>query len=284
MRMAQIYDGLDDAGKAEQLRREAEDLYRRFNERFWMEDEGCYALGLDADKRQIDAVASNAGHCLWAGIVPPERARRLAGRLFRPDMWCGWGIRTLSAKNPAYNPYSYQRGSVWPHDNGIIAAGLKRYGFADEANRIAEGIFAAATYFNSYRLPEVFSGLARRPGTFPAQYIGANIPQAWAAGSIIHLLQTMLGLRADAPNRVLYANPTLPPWLPDLALEGLRVGGSVVDLRFWREGDVSYFESRHVQGKKIKVELERTEPPVPDTSLLLSAGGIETAGDSEAER
>jgi glycogen debranching enzyme len=260
-RMAEIYDLLGDSNKAERLRREAEELSQRFNERFWMEDEDCYALGLDADKRQIDAIASNAGHCLWSGIVPPERARRLADRLFRPDMWCGWGIRTLSSRNPAYNPYSYQRGSVWPHDNGIIAAGLKRYGFADHANKIAEGIFAAASYFNSYRLPEVFSGLERRPGTFPAQYIGANIPQAWAAGSVIHLLQTILGIRADAPNHVLYVNPTLPDWLPALELEWLRIGDSILDIRFWRDGDGSHFEAGHVQGRKIRVEREATRAP-----------------------
>lgn len=265
-RMAEIYSVLGDAGRAAQLRREAEALRDTFNERYWMEDEGCYALGLDADKRQIDAVASNTGHCLWSGIAPPDRAKRIVDRLFRPDMWCGWGIRTLSSKNPAYNPYSYQRGSVWPHDNGIIAAGLKRYGFADAVNKVAEGIFAAASDFNSYRLPEVFSGLERRPSSFPAQYIGANIPQAWAAGSVIHLLQTILGLRADAPNGVLYVNPTLPDWLPELELEWLRVGDSALDLRFWRDGDDSRFEAKHMQGKRIKVALEGPELPVPCAS------------------
>jgi len=269
-RMAEIYELLGEADQATELRLAAAELRRNFNERYWMEDEGCYALGLDADKRQIDAVASNAGHCLWSGIVPPERAVRIVDRLFRSDMWCGWGIRTLSSSNPAYNPYSYQRGSVWPHDNGIIAAGLKRYGFADEANKLAEGIFAAASYFNSYRLPEVFSGLERRPGSFPAQYIGANIPQAWAAGSVIHLLQTILGLRADAPNGVLYVNPTLPDWLPELELECLRVGDSALDLHFWRDGNDSRFDARHLEGTKIEVLLEGPELPVPCTSPATS--------------
>jgi glycogen debranching enzyme len=256
VRMSEIFDDFGDRARAKRLRSEAKGLSQRFNDRLWMEDEDCYALGLDSGKRQINAVASNAGHCLWSGIVPADRARRLAHRLFQPDMWCGWGIRTLSSRNPAYNPYSYQRGSVWPHDNAIIAAGLKRYGFVDEANRVAEAIFAAASYFNSYRLPEVFSGLGRGSGTFPVQYIGANIPQAWAAGSVIHLLQTILGLRADAPNGVLYVNPTLPDWLPEITLDWLKIGNSALDLRFWRDGDESRFDVRHLKGKKISVELD----------------------------
>ena len=182
--MAEVFGALDDHDRAEQLATRAADLKRRFNEAFWVEEEGTYAFGLDRDKRPIATVASNAGHCLWTGIADRDKAGRVVERLLRPDMWTGWGIRTLSCRNPAYNPFSYQRGSVWPHDNAIIAAGMKRYGFCDQANLVARGILEAAAHFESYRLPEVFAGLEREPASFPVQYRQANIPQAWAAGSV----------------------------------------------------------------------------------------------------
>ena len=163
-------------------------------------------------------------------------------------MWSGWGIRTLSSKNPAYNPFEYQLGSVWPHDNGIIAMGFKRYGFHEEASRVARDIFEAASYFASYRLPELYAGLSRQPGTFPVQYKGANIPQAWAAGCIFHLIQAILGLRADAPNGRLYVDPTLPNWLPDIELKNFEVGDSILHLRFWKEGSESRWEIKNRQG------------------------------------
>jgi glycogen debranching enzyme len=207
-----------------------------------MEDEGCFAYGLDPDKRLITSIASNAGHCLWSGIADSEKAERTAKRLLDEDMWSGWGIRTISSKNPAYNPFSYHLGSVWPHDNGIIAAGFKRYGLPNEANFVIRGIFDAARRFEAYRLPEIFAGLKRQGKTadFPALYPGgANIPQAWASGSIFQMLQTILGLRADAPHKRLYVHPTLPEWLPDIELRHLRVGPCLLDLHFWLEKDQS---------------------------------------------
>jgi glycogen debranching enzyme len=266
LRMAEISELLGDGKQAQKLRQEASDLQQRFDDRFWMPGEGCYALGLDPAKQRIDAVASNMGQCLWSGIVPVARAKQVVQRLLRADMWCGWGIRTLSAKNPAYNPYSYQRGSVWPHDNGIIAAGMKRYGFADEANKVAEGIFAAAAHFDSHRLPEVFAGREREPLSFPAEYIGANIPQAWATGSIFHLIQTILGLRADAPNGALYVWPTLPDWLPEVELKNVDIGKDQLDLRFWRAGTESRFEVVRQRGETIEVKPEGPERPVPTTA------------------
>jgi glycogen debranching enzyme len=277
MRMAEVFDVLGEGDRAKALREQAADLQQRFDEQFWMDDEGCYAFGLDPKKKQIDAVTSNTGQCLWSGIVPPQRAERIVDRLFQSDMWCGWGIRTLSSRNPAYNPYSYQRGAVWPHDNGLIAAGLKRYGFANEVNRIAEGIFAATSFFESFRLPEVFSGLARRPSSFPAQYIGANIPQAWAAGSILHLLRTILGLRADAPSGTLYVNPTLPDWLPELELQRLKVGNASLDLRFWREDGNSKFAVEAQRGGQIEVKVEGPDIPVP-SALSVSRRGSASGG------
>jgi len=266
IRMAEICEVLGDKQKASRLRREATTLQRKFEEAYWMEDEGIYALGLDAGKQQIDSVSSNPGHCLWTTIASPGRARRVMERLLQPDMWCGWGIRTLSSKNPAYNPYSYQRGSVWPHDNGIIAGGFKRYGFHDAVNKVAEGIFAAASFFDSYRLPEVFAGVDRKPATFPSQYLGANIPQAWAAGSVLHLIRTMLGLRPDAANGVLYVQPHLPEWLPQIELSNVQIGHSVIGLRFWLEGDGTHFDVRHHEGRNLDVVREGPEVPTPEAT------------------
>lgn len=242
MRMAEMFDALGELDRASALRDQALQLQRRFDEAFWMDDEGFIAYGLDRGKNQIRTIASNPGHCLWSGIVRPERAERIVRRFFEEDMWSGWGIRTLSSRNPAYNPYEYQLGSVWPHDNGIIAMGFKRYGFHEEASRVARDIFEAISYFDSYRLPELYAGLPRQPGTFPVQYPGANIPQAWAAGSVFHLLQAILGLQADAPAGKLYVAPTLPRWLPEIQLTQLKVGDSVLHLRFWREASESRWE------------------------------------------
>jgi glycogen debranching enzyme len=258
--MAEVFEAFGRQERAERLRREADDLKRRFNDAFWMEEEGFYAFGLDRDKRQIRTIASNAGHCLWSGIADADKAARVCERLLRPDLWSGWGIRTLSADNPAYNPFSYQCGSVWPHDNAIIAAGLKRYGFGAAANQVARAMFDAAAVFESYRLPEVFAGLPRGPQSFPVQYRGANVPQAWAAGAVFQLLQAMLGLRMDLPNRTLSVDPSLPEWLPRLELRGLQFGRDRLTLRAWREGDQSYVDvvSRRGAAVDVRVECERS--------------------------
>lgn len=245
LRMTEIFEAIGEPERAQHLRDEAHTLKRRFNDAFWMEDAGCFAFGLDPHKQQITSVASNAGHCLWSGIADPEKAKRTAGRLLEDDVWSGWGIRTISSSNPAYNPLSYHLGSIWPHDNGIIAAGFKRYGLDREANFVIRGIFDAARRFDLYRLPEVFAGFHRRgqKTDFPVLYPGgANIPQAWASGSIFHMLQTILGLRADAPHGRLYVRPTLPDWLTDIHLRHLHVGTYALHLHFWREGDRSRWE------------------------------------------
>jgi glycogen debranching enzyme len=234
-------------------------LQNRFEERFWCEDIGFYAFALDPDKQPVRTIASNAGHCLWSGLIRSDRARRVVERLMQPDMWSGWGIRTLSEGVPAYNPISYQRGSVWPHDNGIIALGFKRYGFANEAARIARDVSEAASYFVSYRLPELYAGLQRRPGTFPVLYPGANVPQAWAAGSVFHLIQAILGLQADAPHGRLYVDPMLPSWLPNVTLSGLRIGAATVTLRFWREAEETRWEPTDIQGQ-LEIEQRPCQP------------------------
>jgi len=271
MRMAEVFDALDEPRRAARLRRKAADLRARFEERFWCDDIDFYAFALDPDKQPVRTIASNAGHCLWSGIASPEHAARVVKRLLEPDMWSGWGIRTLSADNPAYNPFSYQRGSVWPHDNGIIALGFKRYGFSSEAARVARDISEAASCFVTYRLPELYAGIERRPGTFPVQYLGANVPQAWAAGSVFQLLQAILGLQADAPNRRLYVHPDLPRWLPDISLNGLRVGRATVDLKFWREGERTRWDATVKRGS-VQVEERPWQPWQVDARRVENRG------------
>ena len=238
--MAEVFAALGEVGRAAVLTAKADALYTRFNAVFWNEAEGFYAFCLDGTKRPVWTVASNAGHLLWCGIVPAERAGRVVARLMRADMWSGWGIRTLSAENPSYNPYSYQNGSVWPHDNSLIALGFKRYGFGAETNRVAEDVNRAAGFFAQRQLPELYSGVQRDETNFPVQYLGANVPQAWAAGSVFALLQAMLGIEFDAPNGRLVVRPELPEWLPDVTVRNLVVGAEVLDIAFWREGDRTY--------------------------------------------
>jgi glycogen debranching enzyme len=242
VRMAEVFDALGQPERAKTLRTKAATLFKQFNDAFWDDELGCYAYALDGDKRKVLTVSSNMGHCLWSGIVPPERARLVVQRLMAPDMWTGWGIRTLSSLNPAFNPYNYQTGSVWPHDNAIIATGFKNYGFGAEAAQIAHDISEAASHFLLNQLPELYTAFERDETTFPVQYIGANVPQAWAAGSAFMLVQALLGFLPDAPRNRLYIDPLLPAWLPDLTVRDLRIGQHKFDIRFWREGEETTFE------------------------------------------
>ena len=250
-RMAEIFDALGKTERAADLRAKAAALFKRFNAAFWDEKSGFYAFCLDGEKKPVLSVASNPGHLLWSGIVPRDRAARVAKRLMAPDMWSGWGIRTLSAEHPAYNPRSYQNGSVWPHDNGIIAMGCRRYGLATEAKLIARDVSAAAGYFVQHRMPELYAGLQRDPTNFPVQYLGANVPQAWAAGSCFSFVHAMTGFQPDAPEDMLYLDPDLPDWMPDLLLQNLRVGKRAFDIRFRRDGETTGWEV--VRGDKRRV-------------------------------
>jgi glycogen debranching enzyme len=249
MRMAEVFEALGENSSVTQLRSKAAKLQVSFESAFWCEDIGFYALALDPEKNKVQTIASNPGHCLWSGIINPKRATHVVEKLFQPEMFSGWGIRTLSANNPAYNPFSYHLGSIWPHDNSIIALGLKRYGFVKEAARLARSIFGAASYFANYRLPEVYCGIEEKVGAFPVPYIEANVPQAWAAGSVFQLLQAILGITADAPNKRLYVNPCLPHWLPDITLRRLGIGNARVDLRFWREGECTHWDASVSSGE-----------------------------------
>jgi glycogen debranching enzyme len=232
LRMAEVYVALKQPAKAAELRGKAAALFKAFNAAFWNEDEGFYAFTLDGDKKPVWSISSNPGQCLWSGIVPPARAKRVAARLMKADMWSGWGIRTLSAEHAKFNPFNYQTGAVWPHDNGFIAQGFKRYGMHEEVCKVAEDITRAAGYFAMDQLPELYAGTQRAKATFPVQYLGANVPQGWAAGSVFSLLQAMLGFQPDAPNKTLYIDPWLPTWMADLTVRDLRIGGTVFDIRF----------------------------------------------------
>jgi glycogen debranching enzyme len=242
LRVAEMYDERGNKRRADTLRKKAAALKKKFNEIFWDEELGFYAYALDGEKKKVLSVASNVGQCLWSGIIPPERAGTVVQRLMREDMWSGWGIRTLSAEHPAFNPYNYQTGAVWPHDNALIASGMRRYGFAAEAAAVARDISRAASHFILNQLPELYAGLQRDPISFPVQYLGANVPQAWAAGSPFMLLQAMLGLRQDAPRGKLYVDPALPDWMPDVTLTDLRLGRQQFNIKFWREGKDTVFE------------------------------------------
>jgi glycogen debranching enzyme len=220
----------EDDRRAGTLRASADRLAELIEERFWWAAEDTYYLGLDRDKRPIASVTSNPGHLLWSGAVSAVHARRVALRLLADDMWSGWGVRTLSADHPAYNPLSYQRGAVWPHDNGLLVAGLCRYGLGAEGATIARALFDAADNFQRRRLPEVFAGFAREPGSFPAQYLGSNVPQGWAAGAALQMVLALLGIEPAATGERPEISPDLPEWLPYVRVAGVRVGDTTWDL------------------------------------------------------
>lgn len=204
-RLARLF--WNDPGYADRLEREAADLKERFNRDFWVADGEYYALGLDPDGGQVDALSSNMGHLLWSGIVEPDRAGKVAEHLLGPRMFSGWGIRTLASEEGRFNPLGYHVGTVWPFDNSIIAWGLRRYGFTEEAGRIARGMLDAAEYFKG-RLPEAFAGYDRELTKYPVQYPTACSPQAWSAGTPLLLLRTMLGLEPYGDH--LLVDPALP--------------------------------------------------------------------------
>jgi len=259
LRMAEVFEAIGEKSLPDKLRRQAFELRDRFDRVFWLEDTQFIAFCLDGDKQPVATVSSNPGHCLWSGIVMPSRASAVAARLFKEDMWSGWGVRTLSADHPAYNPIEYQRGSIWPHDNGIIAAGLAAYGFRDLANRISNAIFDAAASFEHFRLPELFAGFSRGKDTYyPVQYLQANIPQAWASGSVFHLVRTMLGIHPDAARSKLYIDPALPEGIDDITLTNLRVGQSRLSLRFFKRAGKSVFEVLSMEPGGLTIE---TGPP-----------------------
>jgi glycogen debranching enzyme len=214
---------------AQRLRDEADRLAEQIEARFWWDDEQTYYLGLDGDKQPIRSVTSNPGHLLWARAITAERASSVARRLLAPDMWSGWGVRTLSDQHVSYNPMSYQLGSVWPHDNACIVAGLHAYKLDTEAVQVASALFDAAQRFADHRLPELFAGFGRDNSSVPVPYVDANAPQAWAAGAVVHLLSSLLGLEARAADHSLTLRPTLPTAWNSVRVRNLHVGHTTVD-------------------------------------------------------
>jgi glycogen debranching enzyme len=231
--LAPVFEGLDAPKEAATLLSEAEDLMRRFRHTFWLPERRLVPMAIDGDGQPAAALASNAGQALWGRILSQEQAEGVRDGLFSNEMFSGWGIRTLGSNNPAFNPVGYHLGTIWPHDNAIIAAGLKRYGFDEEANEIVTALYDAAVSLPSFRLPEVYGGHPRSVHQPPVPYPVACRPQAWAAGSLLMLVTSVLGLAPDAAKGKLYlVRPKLPFWLDRVSLRGIRVGEGVIDLTF----------------------------------------------------
>jgi glycogen debranching enzyme len=249
-RFAGLYP--DDAlGK--RLLSESGKLKEKYDDVFWLPEKKYYAEALDKDKRKVNSITSNPCHCFWSGILTPQRADTVARRILEPDMYSGWGIRTLSSGEAAYDPQSYHNGSVWPHDNSIIAWGLKKYGYSGEANMIITSLIEASKHFD-YRLPELFCGYPRKDNEAPIIYHSTCSPQAWASGSIILFIQTMLGLYPDAPNNVLYVKPELPEWLNLITIKNMVVGSEKVSIEFKRVNGITTFD---VIGKTGTIRVEQ---------------------------
>ncbi|HEX2626565.1 MAG TPA: hypothetical protein VHL56_06635, partial [Candidatus Limnocylindrales bacterium] len=241
-RLSSLAAVLGDDDLSKRLAREADALYQRFNEAFWSDEVGFYAIALDRDKKPVLTITSNPGQALWSGIIDPSRVDAVVDKLLDPSMDCGWGIRTYASGQPGFNPVGYHTGSVWPHDNALIAAGMKRMGRHDAADRVASRIFEAAQRSPDFRLPELFCGFERGLSDMPVPYPVACSPQAWSAATPLSLLQTMLGMRADAAHdRLELDRPHLPSWLGKVTVHELRVGQRQVDLLFhrWRGNTTS---------------------------------------------
>jgi glycogen debranching enzyme len=264
--MAELYARLGQADKERAQRAEAERCRQRFLGGLAMSDEDgpFWAMGLDGDKRRIETVTSNPGHALWAGLLRGDDARLTIQRLLREDMLCGWGVRTLSARARTFNPMSYHNGSVWPHDNALIALGMKRAGADAAAREVASQVFEAGLRFPGSRLPELWCGFSRdrRYHSTPAQYPVSCSPQAWAAGSAFMLLQALLGLEADAFERVVRLRPMLPTWLGRVSFRKMRVAGRQVDFDVIREGHRVLVDVIEDGGLRIEAR-----EPSPDATL-----------------
>jgi len=269
--LARVFAALGDARLAARLEEQAKALARRFNRDFRLAG-GFYALARDGRGRRSAEIASNAGHALWSGIAGRTQAGHVVRRLMETDMFGGWGVRTLSAGSLRYNPLGYHVGTVWPHDNSIIAMGFKRYGFEDELNILAGALFDAARAFPYYRLPELFGGDERSVHQAPVPYPVACRPQAWAAGAMPLITQAVLSLCPDAGRRLFIVRPQLPPWLESVRVNALRIGESEVDLHYKRSGDRTRVEVIDVRGD-LKVEKRRSWPepsPLPAEAIAES--------------
>ena len=246
--VAAVFEAWGDHELAASLRASAAELQRHFVEQFWLDDEGTVAFALDGTKRRVRTATSNTGHCLWLGILDNERGQRAADRLMKPDLFSGWGLRTLSTDHPSFDPHSYQRGSVWPHDTMLAAAGMRRYGRTEDCWRIIDGLLSAAASFEHAEIPELFAGLPQGALDVPTPYEQANVPQAWSAGVVFHAVRVLLGLDPDVPSRRVYVDPALPQWCPQLLLDNVRIGDDRLRIQARRQPDgqsVAEVESMH---------------------------------------
>lgn len=235
---AELSEALGDAGDGRELSTRADQLREQFDQAFWCDDLDSYALALDANKQPCRVRTSNAGHCLYTGIALPERAARVADELLSQEMFTGWGIRTLATTEARYNPMAYHNGSVWPHDNALVAAGLARYGFGEHVSRVLAAMFDASLHVELHRLPELFCGFPRRAGEGLTQYPVACSPQSWAAAACFLLLRATLGLELNGRRgRVRFDHANLPAFLEEVRITGLRVGRQSVDLTLHRYAD-----------------------------------------------
>jgi glycogen debranching enzyme len=240
-------------------RRSAADLKDRFNRDWWDEEQGTVFLARDPDKQPVRAVTSNVGHCVACGIISDEHLPRVVGRLFSPDMFSGWGIRTLSCSHRAYNPLSYHLGTVWAVEQATIALGLRRFGFNTRALELAQALFDLAALCPDYRIPECIGGYPRSKTETPGAYPRANTPQLWNASAFPLLIHTILGFQPVPPLETLVVDPVLPTWLPELVVHDLRLAGAKATLRFWRDGSgSSHVEVLHKRGT---IRVMKQPPP-----------------------
>ena len=255
-RMASLMRSFGDVKTADRLRKDSAEMAKRFEKAFWMPKLGFYAMALDREKRQTQVVSSNPGHLLFTRMLPLERAKAITQRFMHDDMFSGWGWRTMSRNERIFNPLSYHRGSVWPHDNSLIAHGMALYEFREPANHLFTGLFEAALNFRDYRLPELFCGIQRREHDEPVQYPVSCSPQAWASGSVFLMLLSVLGIRPSAARRELnIVNPALPDFLENLSIRNMRVGGSRVGLDFTRRGERTFCNVVDIEGDKLLVNV-----------------------------
>ena len=255
---AELMDAMGEPREAGRQRRLADEIRALVEDRFWMPEAGFYALALDGDKRPVTSISSNPGQLLWTGLPTNSRARSVTDRLLRDDLFSGWGIRTLSSSHRAYNPLSYQLGSVWPHDTLLAAAGMSRYGLHTEAHALIRSVLESAHCFEGGRLPELFCGFDRSEGP-PRPYVEANVPQAWAAAVPILATQLFLGVMPDAPRGRCLISPSLPEWLPRLGVHDLWVGSGRVDVVIARSNDAVVIEDLHTEG----IDVQRSDEEAP---------------------
>ena len=255
-RMASLMRSFGDVKTADRLKKESAEMAKRFEKAFWMPKLGFYAMALDREKRQTQVISSNPGQLLFTRMLAQDRAKAVTQRFMLEDMFSGWGWRTMSRNERIFNPLSYHRGSIWPHDNSLIAHGMALYEFREPANRLFTALFQAALNFRDYRLPELFCGIQRREHDEPVQYPVSCSPQAWASGSVFLMLMSVLGIRPSAARRELnIVNPALPEFLENLSIRNMRVGGSRVGLDFTRRGERTFCNVVDIEGDKLLVNV-----------------------------